>query len=119
MKNVSGYAAVVLVLGAVPLLATSVGGENYDAGRRLYANKCQFCHGIRGDGKGPAAEALLGHPVDFTDAAFWKDDVAKKIDTTIRHGKEMMPAFDLKSDDITAITWYISHTFKKAPQDDK
>lgn len=88
-------------------------------GKKLYINKCQFCHGIRGDGKGPASESLLRHPQDFTDSAFWKDDVPKKIDETIRKGKEMMPAFDLKPDEIKAITSYISHTFKKETQNNK
>jgi len=87
--------------------------ESSIKGKTLYTNKCQFCHGIRGDGKGPAAEPLLRHPADFTDPKFWQEDVVEKIDVTIKNGKEMMPAFDLKPDEIKAITWYISHTFKK------
>jgi cytochrome c5 len=77
---------------------------------------------MRGDGKGPAAEPLLGHPVDFTDSKFWQDDIKKKIDAekkiedTIKKGKEMMPAFDLTPDDIKAIIGYMSHTFKKKTQ---
>src|SRR5665811_2348746 len=71
-------------------------GNGYEKGKAIYKNKCQFCHGIMGDGKGPAAEPLLEHPEDFTDSAFWKDDVDKKIDETIKKGKEMMPAFDVE-----------------------
>lgn len=119
VKRVFGHAIVLLFLGAAASLATSLEVAGHDKGKTLYRDKCQFCHGIRGDGKGPAAESLLGHPVDFTDSKFWKDDVEKKINDTITHGKEMMPAFDLKPDDITAITWYISHTFKNAPRDAK
>lgn len=88
-------------------------------GKTLYTNKCQFCHGIKGDGKGPAAIPLMRHPVDFTDPKFWQDNVVKKIDVTIKKGKEMMPAFDLEPDEIKAITWYISHTFKKETQNNK
>jgi len=88
-------------------------------GKTLYTNKCQFCHGIRGDGKGPAAEPLLRHPVDFTDTKFWQKDVVKKIDVTIKNGKEMMPAFDLGPDEIKAITLYISQTFKKPTHNNK
>src|SRR5659263_706686 len=78
--------------------------ESSIKGKTLYTNKCQFCHGIMGDGKGPAAEPLLGHPEDFTDSKFWKDDVPKKIDETIRKGKQMMPKFDLEPGKIIAIT---------------
>jgi len=119
VKRPFGYAIVLLLLGAAVSLAASLDAAGHDKGRTLYRAKCQFCHGIRGDGKGPAAESLLEHPVDFTDSKFWKDDVTKKIYETITHGKEMMPAFDLTPDDIAAITSYISHTFKNAPQDDK
>ncbi len=91
---------------------TNAGGE-YEKGKTLYKHKCQFCHGILGDGKGPAAEPLLRHPVDFTDTEFWKEDVNKKINKTIKNGKEMMPAFKLEPDQIKCITLYISETFKK------
>jgi mono/diheme cytochrome c family protein len=91
---------------------TNAGGE-YEKGKTLYKSKCQFCHGILGDGKGPAAEPLLRHPVDFTDTEFWKENVNKKIDETIKNGKEMMPAFNLEPEQIKFITLYISQTFKK------
>lgn len=116
MKRILGCAVVVMLLGAAPLLAKSVEGNEYDKGKTLYKNKCQFCHGISGDGKGLAAEPLMGHPVDFTNSKFWQDDVEKKIEDTIKKGKEMMPAFDLETDEIKAIIWYMSHTFKKATQ---
>ena len=122
MKRIFGCAMAVIFLGAAPLLAQSFQGKEYEKGKTFYKNKCQFCHGIRGDGKGPAAEPLLGHPVDFTDSKFWQDDVEKKrdaekkIEDTIKKGKEMMPAFDLESGEIKAIIRYMSHTFKKATQ---
>ena len=122
MKRILGYVLVVMFLGAAPLLAQSFEGNEYKNGKTLYKNKCQFCHGIRGDGKGPAAEPLLRHPDDFTDSRFWQDDVGKKIDAekkiedTIKKGKEMMPAFNLESGEIKAIIWYMSDIFKKATQ---
>jgi len=94
-------------------------GNDYVKGKAIYKNKCQFCHGILGDGKGPASEPLLGHPEDFTDSAFWKDDVPKKIDETIHKGKQMMPAFDLEPGQIKAITVYITGTFKNSTQKNK
>ena len=93
--------------------------SDYNKGKTLYKNKCQFCHGILGDGKGPASEPLLRHPVDFTDSEFWQEDVEKKIDETIKKGKEMMPAFVLEPGQIKAITVYITGTFKKATQNNK
>jgi len=125
MKRILGSAVVVILLVAAPLLAKSFEGDEYSKGEILYKNKCQFCHGIRGDGKGPAAEPLLGHPVDFTDPMFWQADVEKKIpvvtkiEETIKKGKEMMPAFDLEPDEIKAIIRYMSQTFKKETQNNK
>ena len=40
----------------------------------------------------------------------------RKIEDTIKKGKEMMPAFDLEPDEIKAIIWYMSNAFKKATQ---
>ena len=116
MKRILGCVAVVLLLGVVPLLAQNFDGNEYKKGKTLYKNKCQFCHGMRGDGKGPAAESLLMHPEDFTTSEFWQDDVEKKIEDTIKKGKEMMPAFNLESGEIKAIVLYMSNTFKKQSQ---
>jgi hypothetical protein len=58
----------------------------------------------------------MGHPVDFTNSKFWQVDFEKKIEDTIKKGKEMMPAFDLETDEIKVIIWYMSHTFKKGTQ---
>jgi mono/diheme cytochrome c family protein len=94
-------------------------GNDYEKGKAIYKNKCQFCHGIMGDGKGPASDPLLGHPEDFTDSKFWKDDVPIKMYKTILNGKQMMPAFDLGPDEIKALTVYITGTFKKTTQENK
>jgi mono/diheme cytochrome c family protein len=117
MKKILGCAVVVMFLGAAPLLAQSSEGNEYKNGKTLYEDKCDFCHGIRGDGKGPAAEPLLGHPVDFTDSKYWQKDVEKEIEDTIKNGKEMMPAFKLEPDQIKDIIQYMSHTFKKTTQE--
>ena len=108
-----------VALNSMYINAQDSKGNDYDKGKVIYKNKCQFCHGIMGDGKGPASEPLLGHPEDFTDSEFWKGDIPKKIDETIRKGKQMMPAFDLVPGDIKAITTYITGTFKKSTQNNK
>ncbi len=117
MKKILGCAMVVMFLGAAPLFAKSFEGNGYEKGKTLYEDKCQFCHGIRGDGKGPAAEPLLGHPVDFTDSKFWKESGEDAIEYTIKNGKEMMPAFTLEPDQMKDIIQYMSHTFKKTTRE--
>ena len=108
-----------VALNSQHVIAQDSKANDYQKGKAIYKNKCQFCHGIMGDGKGPASEPLLGHPEDFTDSKFWKDDVPKKIDETIRKGKQMMPAFDLEPGQIIAITVYITGTFKNSIQKNK
>jgi cytochrome c oxidase cbb3-type subunit 2 len=39
-------------------------------GREVYRDHCQGCHGVRGDGAGPAASFLMPMPRDFTGAVF-------------------------------------------------
>ena len=116
VKRILGWAVITMILGAAPFSAKGGEENEYGKGKTLYRNKCEFCHGLRGDGKGPAAEPLLRHPVDFTDSKFWQGDVEKKIAETIKKGKEMMPAFDLAPDQIKDIILYISQTFKKPAQ---
>ena len=93
--------------------------NDYVKGKAIYKNKCQFCHGIMGDGKGPASEPLLGHPEDFTDSKFWEEDVPMKMYKTILNGKQMMPAFKLGPDEINALTVYITGTFKNSTKKNK
>ena len=105
-----------VALNSQHIIAQSSKTNDFEKGKAIYKNKCQFCHGIMGDGKGPASEPLLGHPEDFADSKFWKDDVPKKIDETIRKGKQMMPAFDLEPGQIKALIVYITGTFKNSTQ---
>ena len=39
-------------------------------GARIYARYCEGCHGVDGDGKGPAAAMLIVKPRDFTKGIF-------------------------------------------------
>lgn len=49
----------------VPLVPAAV--PDYARGRTLYAEHCASCHGVNGNGKGPAAADLKPPPIDFTD----------------------------------------------------
>jgi len=62
-------------------------------GKEIYEKKCALCHGVKGDGKGPAAAGLNPKPTNFrvshgekmTDGEhFWK----------ITTGKGSMPSFE-------------------------
>ncbi len=61
-------------------------------GKEIYEKKCILCHGIRGDGKGPASTGLNPKPTNFRDSHgekmtdgehFWK----------ITTGRGGMPSF--------------------------
>jgi mono/diheme cytochrome c family protein len=106
------YGLVGVFLGICLLNAASNAGSEYNEGRDLYVNKCQICHGIKGDGNGPAAFALSPKPQDFNKGDFWQKGVEEKITTTVTNGKPPMPAFSLKPGEIKAIIYYMSHTFK-------
>lgn len=51
----------------VPLAPAAV--PVFQRGRALYAENCASCHGVAGDGKGPAAAELKPPPIAFTDKA--------------------------------------------------
>ncbi|MCP5038668.1 MAG: c-type cytochrome [Rhodobacteraceae bacterium] len=44
--------------------------EFVEAGRGIYIERCSFCHGLLGDGNGPAANYLDPRPRDFTLGTF-------------------------------------------------
>lgn len=75
MKPMAMLAAVVLAVGAagvaraadVPAKAKpKETPELVEQGRTVYFRRCSFCHGLQGDGDGPAAQFLDPRPRDFT-----------------------------------------------------
>ena len=103
MKRLLSSAWALIFIGTICLLNKTVDASEYDRGKRLYSTHCQICHGIKGDGNGPAAVTLGVPPADFTKPSFWQNDVDKKITETILHGHGPMPAFNLKPEEIKAI----------------
>src|SRR4051794_40037266 len=61
-------------LSANPLPVTE---QNLMRGKEVFLQRCVGCHGVKGDGKGPAASFLSPPPADFTD----KDDACCGGDT--------------------------------------
>jgi mono/diheme cytochrome c family protein len=115
MKKMIAFFAAGMVLG-LGFMAWNVKGieaSEYQRGKDIYENKCQICHGVKGDGNGPAGAALSPKPVDFTSPKFWQQkNVDKLITDTVENGHGMMPSFDLKPGEIKDIIDYLAHTFK-------
>ena len=55
-------------------------------GRAVYLQKCFFCHGEKGDGRGPAAGILNPKPRDLTREEFKYGSSAEAIFKTIANG---------------------------------
>ncbi|HZR82720.1 MAG TPA: cytochrome c [Candidatus Binatia bacterium] len=69
----AAIAAAVAAMGAAPAAARASDAQR-DAmraqGQNVYGTHCVGCHGVAGDGKGPAAEMLIVKPRDFTKGLF-------------------------------------------------
>ena len=104
---------VVLFLGMLALQGSARAADNVDKGKDLFNNNCTVCHGINGDGKGPAAPALKPKPTNFTKSRFWKETPEKDINNAITKGEGIMKPIALNPDEIKAITEYMTKTFKK------
>jgi len=71
------FAALAVVLSG-PALAANVPSKPMpeetealqEQGRGIYFQRCSFCHGLLGDGEGPAAKYLDPRPRDFTLGTF-------------------------------------------------
>lgn len=76
-----------------PVAATS---SAVQAGRQLYGDHCQKCHGVNGDGQGPKAAELSVSPGDFTDAKKMDEERDGELFWRISKGRYPMPAFQDK-----------------------
>ena len=63
------------------------------AGKQLYENHCQKCHGSNGDGKGPKAAELSSSPGDFTNAGEMNRRTDGELFWVITKGRSQMPEF--------------------------
>jgi len=122
-------AALLSLLAAV--VATPAGWAatgDATAGRDLYDRRCAPCHGVKGDGQGPAAELLDPRPRDFTTGVFKIRTTSTKIPsdqdlfTVITNGMPgtYMPAWgELSERDRRNVVAYIKtfapDRFKEAP----
>ena len=112
MKNILIY-SIALALGAMLVLSGNAGSDDYGAGEILFKKNCQFCHGLKGDDNYPSAYYRKLRPKDFTDPDSWKGLDGQKIEQVIKKGKGVMPAINLKPDDVKATIDYMTRVLKK------
>jgi len=63
------------------------------AGKEIYEQHCQSCHGSKGDGKGEKAPELSVAPGDFTDARKMSGLTDGELYSEITEGHHPMPEF--------------------------
>lgn len=92
-------------------------GKVLQHGRMLFAEHCQHCHGVTGDGAGPTAQYLNPLPRDYRLGVFkftstttprraQRDDLARTIENGIPG--TYMPSFKLlEPDEMTSIVEYV------------
>jgi high-affinity iron transporter len=100
------------LLAAYPVaLAPSV-APDFDHGAQLYSENCASCHGLAGDGKGPAAASLNPPPIAFADINRAKNRSVFGLYQVIGQGLDgtAMPSFaHLSDNDRWALAFYAGH----------
>jgi mono/diheme cytochrome c family protein len=99
-----------IVLGdeEINSLAAGLGltSERLGAGSKLFRERCQECHGLSGDGRGPTAPWLTPHPRDFRAGMFKFTSTGKKptradLFHTLTNGLKptAMPSFGMRTEE--------------------
>lgn len=103
-----------------PVLLTndgSVSSETLKLGQEVYQKRCVQCHGVSGDGNGPAAEQMYPRPRDYRKGIFKftstpygskpvRDDLIRTVTIGVRGTS--MPAFKLlPQEEISAVVDYV------------
>ena len=79
--SLATFAVSLFVFVFPGLISSAFAQGDANAGKPLYELKCAGCHGVKGDGKGPAAELLLPAPRDFTSGIYKIRTTANKTPT--------------------------------------
>ncbi len=108
--------------GAVVVEGRTVQASELNKGRLAYVHYCYACHGMNGDGRGPASIGLRPSPRDFRMAAYKFDTVSEGLPNDIDfkriikgglHGTAMLK-WDITSVELDQVIQFIK-TFPKAP----
>jgi mono/diheme cytochrome c family protein len=83
--------AVTVTLSSIPVASGATGDPV--RGKKIYQGLCIQCHGVKGDGNGVAAPALMEKPANFTDPKTWQMGDEAFYIHVIRRGRKIMPAF--------------------------
>lgn len=102
---------------ARPLIVGQVESPDQSHGQAVYQQQCAQCHGVSGDGNGPAAAYLYPRPRDyrkglfkFTSTPYGARPLRSDLVRTVRVGVKgtSMPAFHLLPEsDVTAVVDYV------------
>ena len=105
--------SAVLIFGILFIFTTIVKSDEYSAGETLFKQNCQVCHHLKGDDNYPSAYYMQFRPKDFENIDAWKGLDEQKITQVLQKGKGVMPAQNLKPEEIKAIVDYMMHKLKK------
>ena len=106
-RDARRLASELIAAFPVPLAPDAV--PDLARGAALYAQSCASCHGVSGDGAGPAAEGLDPPPIAFDDVARARERSAFALYQVIGQGLEgtAMPGFsDLPAEDRWSLAYY-------------
>ena len=100
------------------MAAFGADAQNVQKGKEIYEKRCWGCHGMKGDGAGPARDFLEYKPNDFTagiyeykstleDALPYDEDLIRTVVDGLPRGN--MPGFGdvLNEDEVRAVVGYI------------
>ncbi len=93
---------------------TPAGLEGYNAGRQIYLDNCEGCHGEWGNGGGPVGQILSPEPRDFTDSLWMSKQSEVYLFSIITNGKPktaMQPFRELLSPRERALVMRYIHYF--------
>lgn len=102
---------------AMVLGGKRVSARRLNAGREAYMTYCSACHGVKGDGKGPAAVGLRPPPRDFRQGHFKfaavasgqlpNDEDLVRIVNGGLHGTAMLPWNEVPAKEVSDILQYV------------
>ncbi len=105
-----GLARALLMAYPVPLAPNRP--PTFERGAALYEQNCAACHGVTGNGQGPAASALATQPVAFVDHVRARQRSVFALYQVITQGIDGTPMASfsrLPADDRWALAFYAGH----------